>query len=97
MRRRLAVALTITAFVLAFGWNVVPDDITYQGPTITCWPASVDRSSDPADVSGRVLACRPTAAERETQALAGLAIGLSVIWGTYTITRRRRGVVQRSH
>ena len=90
MSTRLAVALCLAALVLMVAWNFVPADVTYQGDIITCWPASVDRSSPPSEVPGHILACRPVATRRELQGFAGLAVALIVIWGSYLRTRQQR-------
>lgn len=90
MSRRLAVALSIVALLLTFAWNFVPADVPYDGATIRCWPASVDRSSPPDEVTGRVLACRPIATLRERQGVLCLAIVLLLIWVTHAALRHRR-------
>lgn len=92
MSRRLAIVLTIAAIALMIAWSFVPADVSYAGETLRCWPASVDRSSPPNQVTSRVLACRPVATRREQQGAVGLGIALVLIWTAFAVTRHRQTI-----
>lgn len=90
----VGVGLSLIALVLAVAWTFVPATVTYAGQEITCHPASVDRSSPPADVDVEDLACRPTADLRQTQQMVGLAIALGLIWGPCGLILRKRSTAK---